>query len=45
LAPGKSYLIVDYASRDTLGTVTADKPELFRAFKDNLLLEAIPRGE
>ncbi|MFH1068288.1 MAG: glycoside hydrolase family 36 protein [Candidatus Glassbacteria bacterium] len=45
LAPGRSYLIVDYASQDTLGTLTADKPKLFRAFKDNLLLEAIPRRE
>ena len=43
LAPGKSYLLVDWASQDTLGRVSADKPVIRRAFKDNLLLEAIPR--
>ena len=44
LEPGTTYRVRDYANDIDLGTVSGDKPEISRAFKDQLLLEVSPLG-
>ncbi|MEA1997057.1 MAG: alpha-galactosidase, partial [Gemmatimonadota bacterium] len=44
LEPGRAYRVRDYANDLDLGTVSGDKPELCRAFKEFLLLEVSPAG-
>ncbi|MEA2064575.1 MAG: glycoside hydrolase family 36 protein [Gemmatimonadota bacterium] len=42
LEPGTTYRVRDYANDSDLGTVSGDKPEIVRAFKEYLLLEVSP---
>jgi len=44
LEPGKTYRVYDYANEIDLGTVSADKPEVRRSFRESLLLEVSPVG-
>ncbi len=38
----KRYRVRDYANGIDLGMVSGDNPVIYRAFKDNLLLEVSP---
>jgi alpha-galactosidase len=44
LEQGKTYRVRDYVNDIDLGTVSGDKSEIKRGFKDHLLLEVIPLG-